>query len=277
MIRIKYNKEYSDAIAERLEYMGNHVKNGADVYNELYASDEVAEKKAKAFDKIAAMFYAQNFGSASKAEIELLMFSIFMDAMIEKYQGGYGTLDYNACSDYKIGAMLGIPQERVRTLKVKKQARYPQEFDWKNSLISIKNEIIYDDSKKKIIIPVRDPNLYNEIRNFIEDEGGYIEIQRGTNILQMRPEYFFILLYKASGTNEDKETIRKEFAKKLREHNENVDIDDILTDSELSQRALEYGDNFFDLALSVAEGVSNPLVGIIKCIQCLTKFKQIKG
>lgn len=39
--------------------------------------------KAGAFDKIAEMFYDKNFSSATKTEIELLMFSIYMDATIE--------------------------------------------------------------------------------------------------------------------------------------------------------------------------------------------------
>ena len=41
-------------------------------FNELY-KDEVEKKKAEVFDKIAKMFYVGNFGSATKAEIELLI------------------------------------------------------------------------------------------------------------------------------------------------------------------------------------------------------------
>ena len=246
------------------------------VFDQVYSEDTAIKKKAEAFDKIAQMFYEGNFGTATKTEIDLMMFSIYMDAMIEKYQDNSGVLDYSACSDYQIGKKLGIPQEKVRNLKIKKQARYPYEFDWRKSLEAIQNDIVYDEQKKKIIIPMRDPNLYNEIRNFIEDKGGYIEIQRGNNCIQMRPEFFFLLLYKAMDSEEDREMIRKEFAKKLREHNEKVDIEDIKTDKELSELALTYGDNFFELALSIAEGVSNPLVGVIKCIQCFTKVAKNK-
>ena len=233
--------------------------------------DEIARKKAKAFDNLAAMFYEANFGAANKSEIELQMFSIFMDTMIDIHTTD-GVLDYNACSDYEIGKILGIPQEKVRTLKVKKQARYPRKFDWRDSLKAIQSSIVYDAEKKKVIIPIRDPNLYNEIRNFIEDNGGYIEIQRGYNCIQIRPEYLFILLYQASQTEREKEEVRKQFAKKLREHNEKTDIEDILTDSELSERALSYGEDFFDFAKEVAKGLSNPLVGIIGAIQCITRI-----
>lgn len=239
---------------------------------------EIVKRKAESFDKIAAMFYEKNFGSATKSEIELQMFSILVDVMIDNNIDRNDVLNYDKCSDYEIGKMLGIPQEKVRTLKIKKQARYPREFDWKESLQSIKESIVYDASKEKIIIPMRDPNLYNEIRNFIEEKGGYIEIQRGNNYLQMRPEYFFILLYKASDDEEDKRIIRENFAKKLRKHNEDTSIDEIKTDKELSEIALSYGNDFFELAKSIVEGVSNPLVAIISGIQCISKIakKSIK-
>lgn len=196
-----------------------------------------AEQKAKSFDKIAELFYYQNFGAATKSEIELLMFSIFMDAMIEKHKNAENTLDYNACSDYEMGKILGVPQDKVRTLKVKKQARYPVEFDWYKSLLSIQDKIVYDEQKKKVIIPMPDPNLYNEIRNFVEKEGGYIEIQRGQNYLQMRPEYLFMALYYKIDNEQDKAAVRENFSKKLRTHNEKTNIESIKTDRELEEAA----------------------------------------
>ena len=251
-------------------------KNGLDYYNELYHESELTKAKAKAFDEIAAMFYNGNFGTATKSEIELKMFSILMDAMIQANKDNSGVLDYKVCSDFRVGHLLGIPQEKVRTLKIKKQARYPQTFKWTDSLMSLKNDIRYDERKGKIIIPMPDPNLYNAIRNFIEDKGGFIEIQRGNNVIQTRPEYFFILLYNALESDSDKETIRIEFVKQLKMRNEDDGIDEIKTDKELFDMALSYGEDFFDFAQSIAEGVANPLVGIIKCVQAITCFAKKK-
>jgi len=251
--------------------------NGLEYFNSLFDNQEKEIlMKAQAFDKIATLFFNKNFGTTTKSETELLMFSIFMDAMIDANKNSSGVLDYSACSDYHIGKYLGIPQEKVRTLKIKKQARYPQSFDWRESLKNLRNNIRYDEKKDKIIIPIQDPNLYNEIRNFIEENGGFIEIQRGANCIQIRPEYFFILLYQAVDNESDKKEIRERFAKELREHNEKTNIDSIKTDSELNDAALSYGDDFFELAVSVAEGISNPLVGIIKCVQCLGKIAKRK-
>ena len=113
----------------------------------------------------------------------------------------------------------------------------------------------------------------------IETTGGYIEIQRGNNCIQIRPEYFFVLLYKALENDSDKKEVKKAFAKKLRERNVINNIDNELTDDELSLQALNYGDDFFEFALSIAEGVSNPLIGIIKGIRVITKIakKHIGG
>lgn len=142
-----------------------------------------------------------------------------------------------------MGKELGIPQEKVRTLKVKKQARYPIEFDWRESLKSIQDDIRYDRTKEKIIIPTRDPNLYNEIRNFIEDHGGYIEVQRSGNLIQIRPEHFFMLVYEELD-NEGKKECRKKLVKQLQKKKKNNTIPeaknaiDVL---KLAEKALSLG------------------------------------
>lgn len=188
-------------------------------YAELFPNEKT---KAAAFDKVAELFYSKNFSSSSKSEVELLMFSIYMEGLINSCKKSDGTIDYSICSDHEIGKQLGITQERVRSLKVKKQARYPVEFRWQDSLLSIKDSVRYDDCINKIIIPTRDPNLYNEIRNYIEDHGGYIEIKRSGNYIQIRPEHYFMLVYEElSESNKNK--CRKEVERELRKHNkENV-------------------------------------------------------
>lgn len=179
--------------------------NNNKMYDELFRGFN----KADAFDKIAEMFYNRNYGTAGKADIELLMFSFYLDASIEKYKDQDGVLDYVKASDYEIAKQLGIKQNQVRNLKVKKQARYPVEYDWKKSLKSIEKNIRYDG--KKIIIPISDPNLMIEIKNFIAEKGGYIEFESGTDQIRMRIEYYLTLMYE----NFD-ETEKKKFLKKLK-------------------------------------------------------------
>ena len=217
-------------------------------------------KKAEAFDKIADMFYKQNFGTTSKSEIELLMFSFFMDEMIEKYSDENGVLDYRSCSDLTIAKTLGLTPERVHTLKEKKQMRYPVKFDWRDSLKKISDSVRYENGK--INIPVSDPNLYNEISNFIETNGGYIEIQRGKNLIKIRPEYYFMLLYMDCDEN-DKKKIQREMAKEFKKRNEEFDIDSIKTMREFKDNILKIASNNVDLLAKLAKGVVSPLLSIL--------------
>ena len=231
-------------------------------YSELFPDEAT---KAAAFDKIAKLFYSKNFSASSKSEVDLLMFSIYMDALINNCKKSDGTIDYSICSDYEIGKQLGITQERVRSLKVKKQARYPVEFRWQDSLLSIRDSVRYDDGINKIIIPTRDPNLYNEIRNYIEDHGGYIEIKRSGNYIRIRPEHYFMLVYEEL-SEADQNTCRKEIEKELRKHNKGNEIPEARSPKDVIKNVAniaKYGLNVFS-AIESASG--NPLWIILKAI-----------
>lgn len=104
---------------------------------------------------------------------------------------------------------MGITQEKVRGLKIKKQARYPEAFDWQKSLMSIKDNIRLDDNAKRIIIPIPDPNLNAEIRNFISQKGGYIDFESGKDYIRIRVEYYLLLMYETLNI-EDKKKFKKE-------------------------------------------------------------------
>lgn len=231
-------------------------------YAELFSNEKT---KAEAFDKIAELFYSKNFSASSKSEVELLMFSIYMDEMISNCKNSDGTIDYSVCSDYEMGKQLGITQERIRTLKVKKQARYPVEFRWQDSLLSIKDSVRYDNSINKIIIPTRDPNLYNEIRNYIEDHGGYIEIKRSGNYIQIRPEHYFMLVYEEL-SEADQNKCRKELEKELCKHNKGNEIAEVKNARDVMKNVAtiaKFGLNVFS-AIESASG--NPLWIILKAI-----------
>lgn len=229
-------------------------------YEALFSSKEA---KVEAFNKIAELFYDKNFSSATKSEVELLMFSIYMDASIKKCKRTDGTIDYNACSDYEMGKELGIPQEKVRSLKIKKQARYPENFDWKKAVLSIKENIRYDEGKGKIIIPLRDPNLYNEVRNYIENHGGYIEIQRSGNIIQIRPEYFFMLMYEDLGEKE-KKSCRKELENQLQRHNKANEIKEAKTTLDVVRQVGKLGKISLGIFANIGTVMDSPLMEIFK-------------
>lgn len=181
-------------------------------YEELFKEFD----KEKAFDEIARRFYNRNFGTTTKAEIELLMFSYYMDRTIQRYKDANNRLDYTKCSNFSMAKRLGITPERVRTLKVKKQARYPVEFDWQESLKALQDNIRFDNNK--IIIPIIDPNLLNEIRDYIETKGGYVEIEASKSYLRIRIEYYCELMYYTMSIDDKKEFINR-LKKELKKHN----------------------------------------------------------
>lgn len=167
------------------------------------------EQKASAFDRIANEYYNANFGQLSKSDMELLMFDIYISNVINNPKYDNGTIDYNECSDYKISKDLGITQQRVNNLKIKKQLRYPIDFDWKASLAGLMKNARYDKNAQKISLNIPDPNLFLEIQNFLEEKGAFIDIQLNRKILQMRAEYFVELSLLLETEKKRKEVIKK--------------------------------------------------------------------
>lgn len=174
------------------------------------------EEKIKAFDQIAELFYDRNFSVASKSEIELLMFSIYLDAAIKAHTNEQNILNYEEVSDYKLAKQLGITQEKVRSLKIRKQARYPVEYDWQASLKSIQDNIRLENNR--IVIPIPDPNLNIEIRNFINEKGGFVDVESGKDYIKIRVEYYLMLMYYTLGIENQKKFI-KEMKKALGDKN----------------------------------------------------------
>ncbi len=184
-----------------------------------YFSDEA---KVKAFDKIAERYYIANFGSMSKNEFETLLFSIYLEQILDKHED-----NPNMYSDYTLSKLLGITQSKVSSLKVRKELLYPySKFDWRKSLERISKNTVYENGKIKLLIP--DRNVYLELKNAIESNGGYVEVQLNENLLQIRPEFFFDLMI-AISEEKDRQELRKEI--KARMQQKNTDIQFLDNDS----------------------------------------------
>lgn len=179
-------------------------------YKKLFDTDE---SKANAFDKIAEKYYYANFASTSKADLETLLFSIYIEQILEKDQ-----TDLTAYSDYTLSKLLGISQSKVSNLKVKKELQYPyKKFDWRQSFMCMANRAYYENGTIKLYIP--DRNVYLEVKNAIEEAGGYIEVQLTSNLLQVKLAYFLDLMVALSDSQE-----RDEIRKKLKEQIQKADV-----------------------------------------------------
>ena len=94
----------------------------------LFSKDD----KAKAFDEIAKKFYLSNFGSTAKSDIETLMFSIYIERILDE-----NVKNPNTYSDYTLSKSLGISQEKINRLKIQKELKYPRKkFNWKKAFLA---------------------------------------------------------------------------------------------------------------------------------------------
>lgn len=210
------------------------------------------DEKSAMFDEIAKLFYNSNFGQASKAEIELMMFNFYLKKMIDVNRKEDDTIDYNQCSDYKISKDLGITQQRVRNLKVKNNLINPIDFDWKLALSKLTENARYDKATKKITLNIPDPNLYLEIQNFIEEHGAYVEKQLNSKILQIRVEYYIELVISLE-TDTSRNQIIKSLRKKFKE---NGNEDFVFDEKNIGKTIIESAVDIISILNCIAEFIS---------------------
>lgn len=210
------------------------------------------------FDEITAHYYNHNFGSFSKSDIDLLMFKFFLEKEIENNVNGDNLLDYNSVSDYEISKKLGITQQRVRTLKIKKQLIYPTEYNWQKSLSALLKNARFDKESQKVVISTPDPNLLIEIQNYVEKHGGYIATQFNRKLLQIRIEYFIEL---AVLVNENEYTT-KETIKLLKKHIKDSNKNETIFDeNNIGKSLLDAGVNITSIIANITTilGADNPI------------------
>jgi len=206
------------------------------------------EEKAEMFDELAKRFYNQNFGTFSKSDIELLMFHFLLEREIRNNTNG-SVLNYYEVSDYKLSKILGITQQKIKNLKIRKQLIYPIQFDWKSSLAGLIQNARYDKESSKMVLSIPDPNLLIEIQNFIEEQGGYFTIQSNGKLLQLRIEYFLELAVLVEDSDQAKKKIIKRIKKEIRQAEKHeCDFDE----SSIGKSLLDIGVNVTGILSDIA-------------------------
>ena len=143
-----------------------------------------AKEKAEMFDQIAKEYYDGNFGNFSKSQIDLLMFSLYLDKLLDAEQN---------FEDYTVSKQLGILETSVRQLKKKKQLVYPRDYKWYEAFLRYSEHAVVDQAGR-IVISIPDPNVYLELSHAIEEIGGYVEVQLNAKLLKIPPGYYMELL-----------------------------------------------------------------------------------
>lgn len=137
-----------------------------------------------------ADLFTQRFGSFSKTDYEVLMFTIFLDSLPTPLR------------DYDISIALGITESKVRNLRVKSQLMYPKNLEWTDELIKSIEHGYYDRVTGQITVTFEDPSIQNLMKNKIEESFG--TVGRTLNSKQLvLPIESFLLLAAFAEQNED--------------------------------------------------------------------------
>lgn len=171
-----------------------------------------SEKKL-IFDRIAELYFNKNFGTISKSDFEVLLFSEFITHM--KSVG-------KPSDDYTVSKELGITQSRVRSLKERMELRYPSNHDWRDDFVRLLPKAKYDKDKKVVKVVVDDVNLLSEIRHYIETKGWYDEYSLNRKLLSIPVSCFVDVIVKDEDINKlfSDETKRK--VRKIKSNNSSV-------------------------------------------------------
>ncbi len=148
-----------------------------------------------------SQLFTKRFASFNKSDYEVLMFTVYLD-----------TIDGEP-RDYDISIALGIPESKVRTLRVKSQLQYPRDIRWAEKLTTAIQHGTYGSVQKQITITIEDPSVRSRIRHEVESNFGTVNISLNSKQLVLPVESFLIL---AACTEEDPEAVIDKLNKELR-------------------------------------------------------------
>jgi hypothetical protein len=152
-----------------------------------YKNDEILSKfedkeKEKLFKDITDMYFHKNFGTVSKADLEVYLFSFYIEHLLDKGEN---------FDDYVLGRDLGITQSRIRSLKERKELKYPRKgYEWQKEFLKHANNAKYDEAKRLIKFSIPDVNVIKDVRYFFETQGQYNEYQLNPKVFQCRLDTF---------------------------------------------------------------------------------------
>ena len=140
---------------------------------------EYARLIAERFDE--AELFTRRFGSFSKADYEILMFSIYLDMQTEPVR------------DYDISIALGMTETKVRSLRVKSQLLYPRTISWCDELQKALTKGQYNPDKMTITVMIEDPSVQNLLKSKIESAYGPVYLSFNPKLLTLPVESYLLL------------------------------------------------------------------------------------
>ena len=177
------------------------------------------------------------------------MFHFYYEKLIKNCTDANGNIDFNKCSDYIISKDLGITQQKVKNLKIMNQLLFPNSRSWKDDFCQLISNATYEQSTNRIILNSPDPNLFLEIQNYIEENGGFIEKQLNGKLLQIKPEYFLQLVINEE-TENHKQQIIKQIKDIFKSHNKS---DKTFNEKNIGKSLLDLGVGITSILSSIID------------------------
>ena len=167
-----------------------------------------AEHLAQAFQKRMeeAQLFSNRFGSFSKSDYEILMFTVFQDTLAEPMR------------DYDLSIALGITESKARSLRIKSQLVYPRKLDWVQAIEKALSHGYYDPTTKQITITLDDPSIQSCLKNMIEERCGIVGQTLNRSQLVLPVESFLLL---ASFAEENPDEVIKKLNQMLQRNGKN--------------------------------------------------------
>lgn len=138
------------------------------------------------FDLINNSYFNHNFGTVSKSEFELSLFTFYYNKAVINKEG---------YDDFSLSVSLGITQNRVRAFKEKMALRNNTYNDeWKNRFIILIKNARYDSGKKMFKLHIPEINDLIQLRHFLEINHLYDEYQLNPKLFQCRADVMLELL-----------------------------------------------------------------------------------
>ncbi len=138
-----------------------------------------------------AELFTKRFGSFSKADYEVLMFTIYLDSLCGEVR------------DYDISIDLGITESKVRNLRVKSQLMYPREIDLVVELSNALKGGRYDKETGTITTTIENPSVLNYLKNQIEKNYGVVGRTLNSKQMVLAVEDYLLLAALAEENKEE--------------------------------------------------------------------------
>jgi len=175
------------------------------------------------FDKVFDMYFNRNFGMMSKTDFEVFLFSEFIENCL---------IIGENIDDYTLSKQLGISQSRVRSLKERKELKYPRgdEFKWKEVFAENVKTAKYDKDNHRVKMIIQDINVMTEVRHFIEESNWYDEPTLNKRMLQIPLDCFVDLCSGIGASTEFDKAVKDNIRKISNEKGISHQIKDLATD-----------------------------------------------